>query len=118
MNAFDARELLAATVQQTIEPVLTDTELDLALALMATVDSAGLAPKDVGYVPTYSASRLPVAAARCWQMKAGKCVNKVFFMADGSSFSAGQMFDHCMQMAELARKEIIGSIGARSALTP
>lgn len=40
------------------------------------------------------------AAGKGWRIKAGRCFNRINFSADGQQFTASQMFDHCIRMAE------------------
>lgn len=60
-----------------------------------------------GWQPTHD---LNMAAAMCWEMKAGKTSDRAAFAVDYKTFSPQQVFDHCMKMADMYRAKVMQSI--------
>jgi hypothetical protein len=65
------------------EPLLSEAELWSLLEQARRADSLGVAPGESAWVPTYN---LNSAAARGWEMKAGKCAGEYQFETDGQIF--------------------------------
>ena len=101
------RARLARMVSADTNPVLENDDLDLLLAMHATVDSAGLLPSDVNWTPTYHMMK---AAYEGWLWKAGRVADLSSVRTGDMTFEDGMIFEHCTNMAERYRRRIVGSI--------
>ena len=61
--------LLSTMAAASTDPILSQTEIDLALKLSRIVDDRALLPTNVFWEPTYD---LNFAALQCWKWKMGK----------------------------------------------
>lgn len=86
-------------------PALTDGEIDELLAAASVVDKGGLAPDDLGWVPTYD---VHAAAAQGWLIKAGRAADLVEVDPPGSGLFASKVFDNCRTMARIYRGKRMG----------
>jgi len=102
MAVLSAENQLRAMVQASVDPTLSDDEIETLLALASVVDADGLIPSDAGWTATYDLNR---AAAEGWRWKAGKVAPRFDFGTDVSRFSRAQLHKHCMeQAADYARR--------------
>lgn len=106
MNQTTASERLELYAQPTVDPELSDDELDMLLAEHAvTVDADGNLPNADGWTPTYSTVGVWIAVKEAWLLKAGKAAARFDFATDGQRFQRSQVLDHCRAMADrYARK--------------
>ncbi len=79
-----------------IDPALTEDELGDLLAGAALADTAGLAPLNEEWTPTYD---LNTAAAQAWLVKAARAAATVDEPAAGVVTS--KVFDNCRAMARV-----------------
>src|SRR5687767_1240170 len=80
------------------EPVLSEDDLDAALASAALEDSGGLAPLHEEWTPTYD---LNAAAAAAWLVKAARASSLVEVDPPGSGVVTAKVFDNCRAMARV-----------------
>lgn len=92
-----AKARLRLKLQASIEPVLTDQELEDLLTIHALEDVNGLAPSATGWVGTWD---FPAALRDGWLLKAAKVVPDINYTADGAQYSMSDMHAHCLMMAE------------------
>jgi hypothetical protein len=108
MTEVEARAQVAQMTDAAGEPPLSAADLDSLIRQARRVDSMGRLPSDPDWEPTYS---LPYAAAKGWELKAGRLANKFMFMSGGKMFSRNQMFRHCQDMARTFRSQLgVGAI--------
>jgi hypothetical protein len=107
MDKTTAWARLRAMTAADSAPTLAADELEALLALNQLADSAGRAPTETDYVPTWDLNR---AAAEGWRWKAGKLAGSAYdFTADGSTFNRSQMVAQCERMAAQCARKIAGS---------
>lgn len=87
-------------------PPLTDAQLTTILGRCQVVDSAGLAPIAVSYVPTWDMDRAALAA---WRMKAGLASGDFSFAEIGGQYSRAQVIANCLLMAREFSRRIAGT---------
>lgn len=92
-----------------VEPQLDALDLEYLLAMSRLVDEFGRSAEDPDWIGTWNLNR---AAAKAWEMKAGKCSDKFNFSSDVNSFQRTQVFDHCIKMADRFGKKVSGTISA------
>lgn len=109
----DARAWLVGLVAPTLEPVLTDADLDDLLLRARRTDSAGLAPTDASWTPTYDVES---AASEGWLIRAGRAADAIDFGEDGQRFNASKVFDQSMAMHRHYRRSS-GSVTISSAVS-
>lgn len=90
-----AKIRLKAMTAWASEPTLSEQEIDALLDQYSLEDADGLAPSDVGWIPTYN---LRAAAKEGWTWKMGRCADLVSTDLDGDRMSSNQLFDHCQTM--------------------
>jgi hypothetical protein len=88
-------------------PVLSEDELDAVLAQSAVVDTAGLAPIDALWTPTYD---MNAAAAAAWLIKAARASVLVEVDPPGSGIVTAKVFDNCRAMARIYRSRMSRTI--------
>ena len=81
-----------------VDPTLSDDDLDGLLAACAMQDTAGLAPTDDDWTPTYD---LNAAAAAGWLAKAGRASILTEVDPPGSGIVTSKVFDNCRAMARI-----------------
>ena len=91
-------------------PVLTEGELDELLMQSSKMDSAGFAPADALWTPTYD---LNCAAAAGWLIKAGRASELTEVDPPGSGIFTSKVFDNCRAMARIYRAKVRMSISMR-----
>jgi hypothetical protein len=107
MDKTTAWARLRAMTAADSAPVLSADELEALLAMCRLADSAGLAPAETDWVPTYDLNR---AAAEGWRWKAGKLAGSAYdFTADGATFNRSQMVAHCERMVTQYQRKLAGS---------
>jgi hypothetical protein len=97
MTEAEARARLQRMIAATEEPILATTDIDDLVAQAKRPDSAGLAPSDPSWTPTWN---LDSAAAEGWLWKAGKASPNYSFGIDASRDMQSDVFAHCMTMHE------------------
>ena len=108
MNEGSARVRLEAMTAASVEPTLTEDELDQLLDMARRPDVFGALPSDTDWEPTWN---LDYAAAVGWHWKAGKVTANFDFSTDGQSFQRSQVWQHCDAMRRYyARRGGLGSI--------
>ncbi len=90
-----AKIRLKAMTAWTVEPVLSESEIDALLTLYSITDADGLTPTDEEWTPTYN---LRAAAREGWSWKMGRCTDLVSTDLDGDRMSSNQAFEHCKAM--------------------
>lgn len=91
------KEKLKKLTAWTVEPVLTDTEIDELLESAATVDAEGNAPSSEDWTPTYD---LNAAAASGWLLKAGRAASTTETEPDSVNVTS-RVFANCLRMARI-----------------
>lgn len=102
-----AKTQLSHMTAATLEPVLSDDDLNALLALAAIPDHVGLIVTDVGWVPTYD---LNYAAAEGWRWKAAKAASSYAFVMDGDNPTASWLHVRCKNMADAYSRKIVTSV--------
>ena len=87
---------LRRMVSELDDTTYNDDDIRAYLSNWALVDSEGRDPDNDDWTEAYD---LHAAAAEIWEEKAAKVSHQHDFSADGSSFSANQMYNNCMEMA-------------------
>jgi len=95
-----AQDKLKKMVAADVAPTLTDDEVDELLASAGLSDTAGNAPVDIGWTPTYD---LNAAAAAGWMIKAARAAATVEVDPPGSGIFTSKVFDNCRAMARIYR---------------
>jgi hypothetical protein len=92
-------------------PVLTEDDLNSALAAAALEDANGLAPLHEEWTPTYD---LNSAASAAWLIKAARAAAMVDSPTSGEATS--KIFDNCRSMARIyaAKRSATASIANSS----
>lgn len=109
MNATDALNRLKRMVQSSIEPTLSDAELDDLLSLAQVVDADGRKPSNDAWEPTYGAIEINGSAAEGWRWKAAKLGAGETFSSDGATFNPETRRQFCMDMAKQYQSRIHGT---------
>jgi hypothetical protein len=99
-----ARERLEQLLAPSMEPVLTEADIDSLMIMARTIDVNGLGPSEDGWIPTWSMSGLWAAVSLGWEIRAGRCFGDIDFAEDGQRFDASGRFEQCMKMAALYRR--------------
>lgn len=107
MDKATAWVRLKAMTAATSAPELAADEIEALLAMCRLADSAGAAPSDADWIPTYDLNR---AATEGWRWKAGKAAGSYDFTADGATFNRAQIISHCEMMTQQYRRKIAGSL--------
>lgn len=111
MTESEARALLKLMTSASTEPKLTDDEINLILSTAKLSDTEGRAPSDAEWEPTWDLNR---AAARGWDIKAGRASDHHAVTINGRVFSAQQVYEHCEEQARKYRKRIAGTIAVEN----
>lgn len=98
-----------------VDPILSADEMSDLLDLAKREDSAGLAPSEDDWEPTFD---LDYAAAEGWRWKAGRTVPRYGVTLDTESLQRQQVYAHCISQANHYAKRIIGNIGVLPSTTP
>ena len=80
-----------------VEPTLTESDLDAALAAAALADKDGLVPTHPDWKPTYD---LNTAATAAWLIKAARASPQTE-TEPGSGTVTSKIFDNCRSMARI-----------------
>ncbi len=107
MDELTARALLEKMVAADAVPTLDADEVQQLLTRAQRTDSAGLAPSDSNWTPTWD---LNAAAAEGWRWKAGKVAGAYTFGDSGSTFNRSDMVKACMAMAKTYGSRGAGTI--------
>ncbi len=107
MSLDEALQELVLLADAYSAPRLTDPELLAIVARSARVDASGRGILEEGWSPTYD---LTWAAARAWQIKAGKAAGKVDVADSGVTLKRSDIQAHCRRQAEYYRSLLAGSI--------
>ncbi|HSW50326.1 MAG TPA: hypothetical protein VLH09_09140 [Bryobacteraceae bacterium] len=113
MNEAEARARLERMVAAAEDPVLSLEEIADLVALSRVADTAGLAPSDANWTPTFDLNR---GAAEGWRWKAGKAAPRFQFTADGATFQRQQVLAHCERMAAQYRRKIVSNVSLPGSL--
>ena len=115
MNATQAALRLARMLQADVKPELSLVEQADLLEMCKLADSAGLAPSDAAWEPTWDLNR---GAAEGWRWKAAKVASAFDYSADGGNYQRSQMAQMCREQAALYTRRILPvSVPIRSPLT-
>jgi hypothetical protein len=95
------------------DPMLDDAEIGDLLAMSKLADSAGRAPSDTSWSPTWDLNR---GAAEGWRWKAAKVATRFDFTTDGQDFKRSQAYQACLEMAKRYSRKIHGTITVAGAL--
>jgi hypothetical protein len=105
MNEAVALTRLRAMTAYDQAPTLSDEDLTALLDLAKLADSAGLAPSEADWVPTYDLNR---AAAEGWRWKAAQLAGSHFdFSADGATYNRQQLYTNCLEMARRYSAKVV-----------
>ena len=107
MTIDEARALLSVRVAANTEPALDAVAIEALLAGARRADSAGFAPSDAAWTPTWD---LNAAAAEGWRWKAARAVGNVDVTAEGLSLSRSQLVAQCERQAEFWRRRIVSVV--------
>lgn len=100
-TADRADRVLRQWTQASVDPGLTNQEIEDLLWTARVTDPTGLEIDAILWTPTYGQTELYAAAAAGWRLKAGKVTPN--FDADvgsGTSFKRKQQYDMCIAMAD------------------
>lgn len=97
--------------QSESDPKLDDGDLADIIELAKIPDRFGVLPSYAGWEPTFDMDR---AAADAWETKAAKAAGDHDFQADGASYSASQVAEHCLAQAKMYRDRGVASSGGGS----
>lgn len=112
-DATRAERELRRMTQATVDPGLTDPEIEDLLWLARIDDEDGYEPDDASWTPTYGHSGLRRAAAEGWRTKAGKLTPEFdAAVGSGTEFKRKQKYDMCMDMAAQFDRGAGGGIGS------
>lgn len=107
MTLDEALQELSLLADATTAPRLSDAELVVIANRSARADADGLGVKEEGWTPTYD---LTWAAARAWDVKAGKAAGKVDVTDSGVTVKRSDIHAHCKAQAQHYRSLLSGSI--------
>ena len=91
-------------------PALSENELNDLLATAALEDAGGLAPLNVGWMPTYD---LNAAAVAGWLIKAGRAAKLTEIDPPGSGIVTSKILDNCRAMARIYAARRTASVSVR-----
>lgn len=106
MDATEAQARLEIMVAADSAPTLSETEIGYLLTMCKLADSAGRAPDNDDWDPTWDLNR---GAAEGWRWKAGKIAGDFNFSEAGGSYHLSDAVQHCQQMADRYRRRIISN---------
>lgn len=107
MTEEEALVWLGHLVSADTVPILDAPTLLLILHEARRIDEYGRIYTDADWIPTYNFNK---AAARGWEIKAGKCSDLFNFSSDVNSFQRQQIYQHCIEMSQRYSRGIFGSI--------
>ena len=107
MTADEALEELEAMLDWESVPALSEAEVTLCLNRSKLVDSAGLAPTDDDWDPTWD---LNIGAAHGWRLKAAKAAKWHDYSTAGLKVDKSQIRAGCLEMAKEYRRKIAASV--------
>ena len=108
-----ARDFLVLRTAADLEPVVTNANVETFLNECKLADSAGRAPTDTAWVPTWD---LDLAEAMIYERKAAMIGQQVTFSRDGSKFDLTDRVQGYKDMAMKARRRRIGGVGVELTL--
>ncbi len=108
-----ARDFLVLRTAADLEPVVTNANVETFLNECKLADSAGRAPTDAAWVPTWD---LDLAEAMIYERKAALISQQVTFERDGSKFDLTDRVNGYKERAEKARRRRIGGVGVELTL--
>lgn len=108
-----ARDFLVLRTSADLEPVVTNANVETFLNECKLADSAGRAPTDTDWVPTWD---LDLAEAMIYERKAAMIAQQTTFSRDGSKFDLTDRVNGYKERAEKARRRRIGGVGVELTL--
>ncbi len=102
----EAKQRLERMINSGVEPEVSNAEIDSLLEESQRGDRYGRAPSNADWQFTCD---LDSAAARGWELKAGKCAHKYYFSASGQQYNGQQQRENCESMARLYLKRVHSS---------
>lgn len=109
LTRAEAMLQLKGMVAWTTEPTLSEDDLTALLTRAAVADSAGLAPRDDDWEPTYSPVMLNASAAEGWRWKAGRLTADKNGSKGENSFDPKAQRDDMMALAKDYQSRVQGS---------
>lgn len=109
LSQSQATTMLKAMTAATVDPTLSDDEIGVLLLRAAVMDTAGLAPSDDDWTPTYSPVFLNASAAEGWRWKAGRITDRKTGNKGDDSFAPEQQRQHMIDLAADYQKRVQGS---------
>src|SRR5436190_5114653 len=98
-TADRADRVLRQWTQASVDPGLTNQEIEDLLWTARVTDDAGLTIDALLWTPTYGQTELYAAAAAGWRLKAGKVtLNYDVAVGNGTDFKRKQQYDMCIAM--------------------
>lgn len=94
MDATAALRFIELRLQPSVDPTLTDGEMQDLVRLAKTDDVDGNAPDADDWTPTYSVRGCWYGVAEGYLVKYGKAVGRFSFTSDGQTFTRNQTLDH------------------------
>lgn len=95
------RDRLEAMIANTVQPVLTEDEIETLLFYALVPDSQGRWTDDADYVETFDLNK---AAAEGWRRKAGKVAADYSITIEGRGLNRDEMMANMLKMAETYEK--------------
>ncbi len=92
---------------------MSEVELDLLVQASRAVDSAGLAPTDAGWVPTFDVEEAVLAGLR---LKLLKAAPNFAFSTDGQTFQRHQVREGLLQAVAIQEKRVMASPRTRGSV--
>lgn len=108
-----ARDFLVLRTAADMEPVVTNANVETILGQCKLADSAGRAPTDTAWEPTWD---LDLAEAMIYERKAAMIGQQTTFSRDGSKFDLTDRVNGYKERAEKARRRRIGGVGVELTL--
>ena len=113
MTLIDANNFLVLRAAADQEPVVTNANVETFLGQCKLADSAGRAPTNTAWVPTWD---LDLAEAMIYERKAAMIAQQTTFSRDGSKFDLTDRVQGYKDMAMKARRRRIGGVGVELTL--
>lgn len=104
---------LAMHLQPTLEPTLTQDEMDLILYKNRIMDINGITPDLEGWIPTYD---MVAAVIMGWQVKAAKVAGNYQFADETLELHREQVIANCLKMAQEWSKRCIRAVPIKNDL--
>jgi hypothetical protein len=102
-----ARDFLVLRTAADQEPVVTNANVETFLGQCKLADSAGRAPTDTAWVPTWD---LNLAEAMIYERKAAMISQQVTFERDGSKFDLTDRVNGYKERADKARRRRVSGV--------